>query len=406
MEMDKIADTREIVVHPVKASIPEPEQAIERSFSGGTQLGGLTFHNHAELIDRAREIAKNLADIIEQAKLYSNIQGRKFVKVEGWTTLGAMVGISPVEESSIRLEDGSYEATVKLVRQRDGMVIGRASAVCGMDEIWGKRPDYQRKSMAATRATGKAYRLGLSWVVVLAGYDPTPAEEMDGVHERGTQEAANAVAASKTAQKPPESLPNAPRNVADHNRTVFAIREVLAASGPVYRVSGFLALIRPQMVERCFAWPCEEPQHKGSYIITEEFWPAFQQLCAENQISIVATANMATTTSSASPETDGGAVDKSPSPRDTPTAPRIEAVTEKKTKKNQPYLIVKWSGNEWFSFHKDLNQHIKAGLPAQFQTSTEGKYKNIVGAFFIGNQKFDKDSEGFLTQPIIQRKEQ
>ena len=107
--------------------------------------------------------------------------------------------------------------------------------------------------------------------------------------------------------------------------------------------------------------------------------------------------------SSVSPDTDGGAVDKSPSPRDTPTAPRIEAVTEKKTKKNQPYLIVKWNGNEWFSFHRDLNQHIKAGLPAQFQTSTEGKYKNIVGAFFIGNQKFDKDSEGFLTQPFTER---
>jgi ABC-type proline/glycine betaine transport system substrate-binding protein len=32
--------------------------------------------------------------------------------------------------------------------------------------------------MAITRATGKAYRLGLSWIVTLAGYQPTPAEEM------------------------------------------------------------------------------------------------------------------------------------------------------------------------------------------------------------------------------------
>jgi hypothetical protein len=35
--------------------------------------------------------------------------------------------------------------------------------------------------MAITRATGKAYRLGLSWIVTLAGYSPTPYEEMDGI---------------------------------------------------------------------------------------------------------------------------------------------------------------------------------------------------------------------------------
>jgi len=32
--------------------------------------------------------------------------------------------------------------------------------------------------MAATRATGKAYRLAFSWIINLAGYETTPAEEM------------------------------------------------------------------------------------------------------------------------------------------------------------------------------------------------------------------------------------
>jgi len=32
--------------------------------------------------------------------------------------------------------------------------------------------------MAITRATGKAFRLSLSWIMQLAGFDPTPAEEI------------------------------------------------------------------------------------------------------------------------------------------------------------------------------------------------------------------------------------
>ncbi len=32
--------------------------------------------------------------------------------------------------------------------------------------------------MAITRATGKACRLAFSWIMTLAGYDPTPAEEL------------------------------------------------------------------------------------------------------------------------------------------------------------------------------------------------------------------------------------
>lgn len=33
-------------------------------------------------------------------------------------------------------------------------------------------------SMAQTRALGKAYRMALSWIVKMADYEPTPAEEM------------------------------------------------------------------------------------------------------------------------------------------------------------------------------------------------------------------------------------
>jgi hypothetical protein len=48
-----------------------------------------------------------------------------------------------------------------------------------MDErTWSQRDAYARRSMAITRATGKAFRLGFSWIMTLAGYEPTPWEEM------------------------------------------------------------------------------------------------------------------------------------------------------------------------------------------------------------------------------------
>ena len=68
----------------------------------------------------------------------------------------------------------------------DGACISRASAECGAPDeldrygkpVWSSRPRYARRSMAQTRATGKACRLAFSWVMSLAGYEPTPFEEM------------------------------------------------------------------------------------------------------------------------------------------------------------------------------------------------------------------------------------
>lgn len=147
------------------------------------RLGSLEIATPEDVIRRATTISKELVKVVEDRKLYSTISGRKYVRVEGWETLGAMLGIMPreVDGSVKRFEDGSYEATVELIRVTDGAVIGRGSAFVGMDEpTWGKRLEYARRSMAITRATGKAYRLCLSWIMALAGYEPTPAEEMDG----------------------------------------------------------------------------------------------------------------------------------------------------------------------------------------------------------------------------------
>lgn len=146
------------------------------------QLG--TLHVAPEnVIDRASEIATALAKVIQDRKLYSNISGKKYVKVDGWNTLGALIGVLPREELTVKLENG-YEATVELIRTSDGLVVGRGSAICTHDEKnWSNRDDFAVRSMAITRATGKAFRLGFSWIMNLAGYETTPWEEMDGIIE-------------------------------------------------------------------------------------------------------------------------------------------------------------------------------------------------------------------------------
>jgi hypothetical protein len=143
------------------------------------KLGSLSVSGPEEVLEQASRIATALAKVINDRKLYTNIQGKKYVRVEGWNTLGALLGVLPREVSARAGEDGSYEAVVELIRASDGMVIGRGSAVCSIDETnWKNRDAYARRSMAITRATGKAFRLGFSWIMTLAGYEPTPWEEM------------------------------------------------------------------------------------------------------------------------------------------------------------------------------------------------------------------------------------
>lgn len=142
------------------------------------ELGVVSASTPRDMVARATEAAHALSEVIEDRKLFNVISGRKFVKCEGWTTLAAMMGCTP-REVSMEDHEGTYVATVELVRLTDGQVLTRASAECGMDEsTWKGRANYARRSMAATRATSKACRLAFSWVMALTGFEVTPSEEM------------------------------------------------------------------------------------------------------------------------------------------------------------------------------------------------------------------------------------
>ena len=146
--------------------------------SESVQMGSVQAHNPEDVISRAKPVAKALAKIIKDRKLFTPINGKNYVQADGWATLGNMLGVVPRERESTKIENG-YLAYVELVRTSDGMIIGGASAICTREERnWSNRDEYAIKSMATTRAMGKAYRLAFSWIVNLAGYESTPAEEM------------------------------------------------------------------------------------------------------------------------------------------------------------------------------------------------------------------------------------
>jgi hypothetical protein len=100
---------------------------------------------------------------------------------EGWATLMGLLNVDPIVEYCRRLDrpdEVAYEAKVSLMK--NGRVISSAETIASDKEkaSW-SRSEQGIKSMAQTRAFGKACRLKYSWIVVMAGYVPTPAEEMD-----------------------------------------------------------------------------------------------------------------------------------------------------------------------------------------------------------------------------------
>ena len=110
-----------------------------------------------------------------------NIQGRKYVRVEGWLALAAAHGCL-VSIANVEAVDGGIRAIAELKRMADGVILATAEGFVGDDEpMWAKRPLYARRAMAQTRASSRVCRSAFSHCVVLIDRNlgTTPAEEMD-----------------------------------------------------------------------------------------------------------------------------------------------------------------------------------------------------------------------------------
>lgn len=128
-------------------------------------------------------------------KTAMEIQGRKYVKVEGWQAIALAHGCT-ASSCNVERVDGGFKAVGQVRRMDTGQAIAEAEGFVGEDEPvwfggesvdrWGKkkvhpkRPDYAIRAMAQTRAISRACRSAFAHVVVMmdAGLQTTPAEEV------------------------------------------------------------------------------------------------------------------------------------------------------------------------------------------------------------------------------------
>jgi uncharacterized protein (DUF3820 family) len=137
-----------------------------------------TTTNQAQLNHRqATDVAGLCRDIV--VKTSQPIQGRKYVRVEGWQSIAAAHGCIASIDSVTETDDGVI--AVASLLDSSGNVRGKAEGYVGKDEkLWAARPKYAQRAMAQTRAISRVCRSAFAHVVVLmdAGLETTPAEEI------------------------------------------------------------------------------------------------------------------------------------------------------------------------------------------------------------------------------------
>lgn len=148
----------------------------------------------AERVSWGNTAAKELMRVVKEVGLSRKFGGeRPHLYAEAWQILARFSGYHGiVDEPQEITEEGKiigFKAQAHVYDQ-DGREVSRATSYCMRDEgNWRNKPMFQLASMAQTRALSKAYRLELGWIAVLAGYSPTPAEEMDDVRHDAPKQA-------------------------------------------------------------------------------------------------------------------------------------------------------------------------------------------------------------------------
>ncbi len=156
------------------------------------------------VLEQAMVAAKALTRVLQGKKRPVIMNGEQYLEFEDWQTCGQFYRYTVKTGDAVPVEvDGvkGAKAHADLIDLETGQILGGAEAYCMRDEEkWNTRPKYewqgegpnrervqvgveivpwfQLASMAQTRAGAKAFRNRLAWVVVLAGYRPTPAEEL------------------------------------------------------------------------------------------------------------------------------------------------------------------------------------------------------------------------------------
>jgi hypothetical protein len=149
-----------------------------------------------DIIAWASRRATELSKVVESKGLFQMFGIKKHLVAEAWETVLALHEVDPLIEWTKPIDingepltnDGrkiaGYKARAIIVQ--NGREIASGEMTCGMDEYPTQSKEGFAKHRAAmsaaeTWAVAKAARHKFAWVVTLAGYEPTPAAEMEGV---------------------------------------------------------------------------------------------------------------------------------------------------------------------------------------------------------------------------------
>lgn len=135
-------------------------------------------------LEYAQKAATALMQVVQNKKKKVVINGEQYLEFEDWMTIGRFyggsVGVEWTRELRAEGKIIGYEARANVLM--NDKIISSAEAMCLNDELnWKARPLFMLRSMAQTRASAKALRNVFAFVATMAGFKPTPAEEMDGI---------------------------------------------------------------------------------------------------------------------------------------------------------------------------------------------------------------------------------
>jgi hypothetical protein len=202
-------------------------------YSGGAGTSIQLVRDPEKEIQESIDVSKKLKKIVSDMKWALKIGESEHLKNEAWQTLASFFGLAPRIRESNYVDLGGvkgFKSTAELVEIASGRIVSTADAFCGDDEErWSSRPKYeslyvckdgtrckedpgkgkiewepnpkvpgkkrpkrerrqvgeekvplaQILSMSETRASSKVCGMVLKKIVVLAGYAPTAAEEID-----------------------------------------------------------------------------------------------------------------------------------------------------------------------------------------------------------------------------------
>lgn len=346
-EHEPVVDAEVVPEHEAHEPAPAGQALELHRPQGTTQL--IPAANAAERVAAATEVATQLDAVIRQQGMRTKVGSQKkldpatgeavmeggrevwvprwHVNVEGWQTLATLLGLAVVpqqptpvldpitnrpEKVSFEVHERTYHSKaqgggLKAERRytvegyswrcrcevfKDGVLIGAGESVCSRTEQrWKEADDYAVMGMAQTRATSRAIAAAARWIVTLAGYSATPAEEIP--HGEKPQDAPPAPAALPAWAAPLDGagqlkLVEAARAIAGDQDTATRIRDGLATyCGHVPALA--LMLLRPLAARLAAA---EAPAQGdstpgGSDAATGPDWQASQEAELERQAQMV-----------------------------------------------------------------------------------------------------------------------